>query len=399
MGNKIIGIFFLFLVGCTSQQETGTVTKKDGIIAIKVDLESVKDGKLTDYFEPEIEYVLLEDNDISEAQIGEIAKLVAYKDRLFVFDWWIGKSIQIFDRQGNFINRIRSFGEGPEKYIELADIHVVQDTIYVLAQPLKIMKFDLNGRFINEFKIDFLGRTFHYDTGSNLFFIYPGSRADHLVKAVDHSGKTIHHYFTPYSDNYVGNMGDPYNFYGESDGFYFTKTYLDTLYRYESGQFEPKIIFDYRELKMNHREMIEKETQMDRKDFSEYFKNNKGMSFSPFGFSNSKFLMTRVYHNDKAYVSIFDKQNQSFEIINFKLVNDIDESFDFYHPSHNLANGEVAISMRGPALYNQAVAKKQTMSDEEWKAYQKGKGKDFIEAAFYGKETENYVLMILKTKK
>lgn len=399
MGNKIIGILLLFAFACTSKPETGTVSEKDGIITIKVDLESVKDGKLTDYFEPEIEYLLLADDDIPEAQIGEISKLIAYEDKLFVFDWFINKSIQIFDRQGKFLNRIRSFGEGPEKYMELADFQVVQDTIYVLAHPLKIMKFDLKGDFINEFKIDVLGRTFHYDIKSNLFFIYGGSNADHLVSIVDHSGKVIENHFASNPDIFVGIMGDPYNFYEESDGFYFTKTYLDTLYEYEKGQFKPRLIFDYGDLKMNHSQMIEKESQMESRDFFEYFRNNSGMSFSPFGFSNSKYLLTRVSNNDKGYVSIYDKQNQSFDIINFNIKNDIDESFDFYHPSHNLGNGEVAIAFRGISLYNKAVEKKQTMSDEDWKAYQEGKGKDFIEAAFYGKETENYVLMILKTKK
>ncbi|MFD2036042.1 6-bladed beta-propeller [Belliella marina] len=375
------------------------VTNKNGVTTIKVNLDDVKDGKLTDYFEPEIEYLLLKENDNPEAQIGEIAKLVAYQGKLFVFDWYINKSIQIFDRQGKFLNRIHSFGEGPEQYMELADFQVVQDTIYVLAHPKKIMKFDLQGRFINEFKINVVGRTFYYDTKSNLFFIYERSETDNLVSTVDHSGELIEDHFASNPNIFVGNMGDPYNFFEEIDDFYFTKSYNDTLYRYESGHFRPRIIFDYGHLKMNHSQMIEKKSQMNGNEFFEYSKNNMGMSFSPFGFSNSKYLMTRLNNNGKAYVSIFDKQNQTFEIINFKIENDIDESFDFYSPVYKLENNEVAIAYRGASLYNIAVEKKQTMSDEDWKAYQEGKGKDFIEAAFYAKESENYVLMILKTKK
>ena len=76
MGNKIIGIFLLFAFACTSQPETGTVTEKDGIITIKVDVDSVKDGKLTDYFEPEIEYLLLKEDENPDSQIGEIEKLI-----------------------------------------------------------------------------------------------------------------------------------------------------------------------------------------------------------------------------------------------------------------------------------------------------------------------------------
>ncbi len=399
IAQKIICASLALFMGCNSQSESKKVIVKDGITTIKVDLESVKDGKLTDYFEPEIEYLLLQDGDNPEAQIGEIAKLIGYKNRIFVFDWWMGKSIQIFDRQGNFISRIRSFGEGPKKYFELADIDIVQDTIFILAHPQKIMKFDLNGDFLSEFKIEVTGRTFNYDPTSSTFFIYSGSRSDYLVNIVDHQGKVLESHFPLNLNIYNGIMSDVYNFFNEDDGIYFTKSYLDTLFRYNNGVFNPTIIFDYGELKMDHQKMLEKEKNMDSREFMDYFRSNSGLSFSPFGFSNSRYLMTRLSNSDKGYVSIFDKKNKTIDIINFNLINDIDESFDFYPPVHQLEVGEVAIAYRGASLYNKAVAKKQTMSEEEWKSYQDGKGKDFIEAAFYGKETENYVLMILKTKK
>ncbi|MCH7410403.1 6-bladed beta-propeller [Belliella sp. DSM 111904] len=396
---KIIGVCLILVFGCTRQSDTDAILEKNGIITIKVDLDIVRDGKLTDFFEPEIEYLFLQEGDNPDAQIGEIAKLISYEDKLLVFDWYKNKNIQIFDRQGNFLNRIRSLGEGPEKYLELADLQVVQDTIYVLAHPSKIMKYNLQGKFISEFKFEVLGRTFYYDTKSKLFFIYSGSNADHLVSMVDHSGKIIENHFASRSDIFLGNMSDPYNFYEESEGFYFAKTYNDTLYSYENGQFEPKIIFDYGKRKMNHSLMLEKESQMNSMEFFEYFRVNSGMSFFSFGFSNSKYLMTRTSYNGKAYVSIFDKQQRSFDIINFNIENDIDESLSFYQPSHNLGNGEVAIAFRGATLYGIAMDKKQNMSTEDWEAYQNGLGKSFVEAAFYAKDSENYVLLILKTKK
>ncbi|GAB2634681.1 6-bladed beta-propeller [Belliella aquatica] len=399
MGDKIIGIFLLFAFACTSQPETGTVTEKDGIITIKVDLDSVKDGKLTDYFEPEIEYLLLKEDENPDSQIGEIEKLIEYKDKIFVFDWWIGKSVHIFDRQGNFIRRIRNRGDGLGKYIEVADLQVEQDTIYLLAHPGKIIKFDLEGSFINEIKIPVIGRTFHYDINSDLFFIYSGSRAENLVTVLNHAGKVIRSYFSSYPDVFYGNMMDPVNFYQDNNGFYFTRTYADTLYRFTSDGFKPEIIYDFAKNGMNHEKMKEKQKEMDDDAFRKYFQENSGNSYSPFGFSNSKYILSRIIAGEKSAVSIFDKQNKTHDLVNFNLINDIDKSFNFYPPVYQLEGNEVAIAHRGVSLYNKAVEKKQTMSDEDWKAYQEGKGKSFVEAAFYGKETENYVLMILKTKK
>ncbi|AFL85273.1 hypothetical protein Belba_2731 [Belliella baltica DSM 15883] len=399
MGNKIIGIFLLFIVGCNSQPETGTVTEKDGITTIKVDLDSVKDGKLTDYFEPEIEYLLLKEDENPDSQIGEIEKLIGFKDKIYLFDSYIGKGVQIFDRQGNFLKRIRNRGDGLGKYIEVADLQIEQDTIYLLAHPGKIIKFDLEGSFIHEIKIPVMGRTFYYDINSKHFFVYSGAKAENLVSEIDHKGSVLKSYFSSHPDIFYRSMGDRVNFYSNNNGFYFSRTYLDTLYTFNQNKFQPQIIFDFGNDAMNHEKMKEKELEMDEKVFWDYFQENCGASYSPFGFSNSKYILSRLETEGKGIVSIFDKQNKTHDLVNFYLINDIDESFNFYPPVYQLESNEVAIALQGPALYNQAVAKKQTMSDEDWKAYQEGKGKDFIEAAFYGKETENYVLMILKTKK
>ena len=399
MGNKIIGIFLLFIIACNNQPDSGSVSEKDGIITIKVDLDSVQDGKLTDYFEPEIEYLLLKEDENPDSQIGEIEKLIGYNEKIFLFDSYIGKGVQIFDRQGNFLKRIRNRGDGLGKYIEVADLQVEQDTIYLLAHPGKIIKFDLEGNFINEIKIPVMGRTFYYDINFKHFFIYSGAKAENLVSEIDHKGSVLKSYLSSHPDIFYRSMGDRVNFYSNDNGFYFSRTYLDTLYTFNQNKFEPQIIFDFGKNAMNHEKMKEKELEMDEKAFWDYFHENCGASYSPFGFSNSKYILSRLETEGKGIVSVFDKVNKTHDLVNFNLINDIDESFNFYPPIYQLENDRVAVAYRGPTLYNKAVEKKQTMSDEDWKAYQEGKGKDFIEASFYAKETENYVLMILKTKK
>lgn len=399
ISRAIIGLSLALCMGCTSQDQSEEVNEKDGVITIKVDLESVKDGKLTDFFEPEIEYLLLKEDENPDSQIGEIEKLIGYKDKIFLFDSYIGKGVQIFDRQGNFLKRIRNRGDGLGKYIEVADLQVEQDTIYLLAHPGKIIKFDLEGSFIHEIKIPVMGRTFYYDINTKHFFVYSGAKAENLVSEIDHKGSVIKSYFSSHPDIFYRSMGDRVNFYSNNNGFYFSRTYLDTLYTFNQNKFEPQIIFDFGNDAMNHEKMKEKQLEMDDQAFREYFQENSGASYSPFGFSNSKYMLSRLSTAGRGIVSIFDKQNKTHDLVNFNLINDIDESFDFYPPVYQLEGTEVAIAYRGPSLYNKAVEKKQTMSDQDWKAYQAGKGKDFIEAAFYGKETENYVLMILKTKK
>lgn len=395
----ILGGLFFFLSACGPIANSEEVTEKDGVITIKIDVDNLREASLSEFFEPEIDYLLLKESEDPGSQIGEIAKLIEYKDMIFVFDWWIGKSVQMFDRQGNFIHRIRNLGDGLGKYIELADLQVVQDTVYLLAHPLKIIKFDLEGNFLDEFKIPVTGRTFHYDTDRKSFFVYHGSDAENLVSEINHAGMVLGSFFPRNPSIFYGIMSDPVNFYTYENGFYFTRTYTDTLYTFNQNSFEPLMVFDFGKLAMDHTRMIEKKLELDNRAFSDYFKENSGSSYAPYGFSNSKYILSRLRMPGFGAVSIFDKINKKHHLVKFDLRNDIDESFNFYPPVYQLQENRVAIAYRGPSLYNKAVEKKQTMSEQEWQDYQQGKGKDFIEAAFYGKETENYVLMILKTKK
>jgi hypothetical protein len=102
---------------------------------------------------------------------------------------------------------------------------------------------------------------------------------------------------------------------------------------------------------------------------------------------------------DKAYIAIFDKNELKHDLINFNFHIDKDEAVKFYSPVYKIGEDEVAIAFRGTSLYNLAVEKKKSMSTQDWESYQSEKGKKFVEAAYYGKESENYVLLILETKK
>ncbi|MCH7411913.1 6-bladed beta-propeller [Belliella sp. R4-6] len=399
MGNKIIGIFLLFVIACNSQHETATVSEKNGVTTIRIDPKTSRDSKLTEFFEDEITYLLLKENDEKDSQIGEIDTIIEYKDEIYILDWWIGKCIQVFDKEGNFKRKIRNYGDGVGMYTELADFQIQRDTIYVLAHPSKIMKYSINGEYINEVKIPVLARRFRFDPKHEQFFIYSGSNAEKLVTSVDHNGSIVDEYFSTHSDVFYGNMGDRVNFYPIDNTFYFTRSYSDTLYQFSNNKFIPLFIYDFGSFGLKHDELLEKQRELDPRSFKSYFDENAGISYSPFGFSNSKYIFSRLSFSDIGIVSIYDKVNKTHDLVNFDIINDIDESFNFYPPIYQLENDRVAVAYRGPTLYNKAVAKKQTMSDDDWKAYQEGKGKDFIEAAFYAKETENYVLMILKTKK
>lgn len=100
-------------------------------------------------FKP-IRYVQLESGD--DMLIGKIDKIILNKDRIYILDAWSAESVFVFDRDGNFINKISRKGEGPEEYIDMRDMFYDEfdKTINILSYaggkaPFKIMSFDRDG--------------------------------------------------------------------------------------------------------------------------------------------------------------------------------------------------------------------------------------------------------------
>src|SRR5690606_15099778 len=116
-------LLFLFLLSfififCSSDDKEISSQPVDGLDVIKVDLSEVREGRLSEFFEPEIEYIWLKD-DVDDGLIGrDLSQIFFHEDRIYVMDFFGCKCIQIFDRSGKFLNKLRSYGEGPGQYLD-----------------------------------------------------------------------------------------------------------------------------------------------------------------------------------------------------------------------------------------------------------------------------------------
>lgn len=389
----------LFLSSCGSASNSEEVTEKNGVTTITIDVNKLREAKLTDFFEPEIEYLILKETDDPASQIGEVSKLLFHRDTYIVLDTFKGKSLQFFDSEGNFIKKVRMFGLDYGKYIEVEDVQIFRDTIYLLAQPLKLLKLDLAGEFLEEIKLPVLGRNFHIDEKTTYFHVKGDPGSEHLVNVIDHKGTIVESYFPAYSTIFYGRMMDWDNFFLNEGSFYFTRTYLDTIFQFVENEYRPKFIFDFGSKGFDHADLLEKQRSLEFRDLSKYVQENAGMTLSALGMSTDKFMFNNISLNGKSVYSVLNKQTLEHELIYPTLINDIDESFDRYLPITLLSNGKVAQSMMGVRFYNKAVEKKQQLSPEDWKRYQLGKGKEFVETAFDALQSENYVISLLTLKK
>jgi hypothetical protein len=103
-------VYSSVFISCSTSVETNSDQSSDGLEIIKVDLSEAREGKLSEFFEPEIEYIWLKD-DSKDAQLGGLNKVFFYDDKIFTLDIFGCKCIKIFDSTGNYVSKIRAYGE------------------------------------------------------------------------------------------------------------------------------------------------------------------------------------------------------------------------------------------------------------------------------------------------
>ncbi len=84
-----------------------------------------------------------------ECLIGEIYKIFFYKNRLYILDRSVSKSVFVFDLNGKWISTIARVGHGPGEYINITDMFIdpLRETLNLVAfANRKIMSFSLDGK-------------------------------------------------------------------------------------------------------------------------------------------------------------------------------------------------------------------------------------------------------------
>ncbi|MFC3415630.1 6-bladed beta-propeller [Algoriphagus hitonicola] len=144
-------IFFLFtLVSCGEHQESNHVS---------INLESPHTENLNDVFS-EFGIIPLELH--PEAQLVEIDKLLVTDSHYFVLDR-SSAVIFVFDKKGEFSNKLDAFGEGPGEYLAISDFNInpFNGNLEVLSPDGVLIVYDSDFTFLDEFSLEGLS-SFQY---------------------------------------------------------------------------------------------------------------------------------------------------------------------------------------------------------------------------------------------
>lgn len=191
-------MLLIFLFSLISYNINGKQKVNRSVLNIRVNnidnaecISSTKDK----YFKS-FRYIQLESD--TNMLIGKIDKILYENDRIYIMDSRVTRSLFIFDKEGNFINKIDCHGQGPNEFIELTDMfydsreRTINILSYVSSNNFKIMVFDSDGNaLLKQIPINLhLSEVMKFKDG---FFV---CNSKHVVNALSSNNR-----LTIYSDN------------------------------------------------------------------------------------------------------------------------------------------------------------------------------------------------------
>ncbi|WP_162416381.1 6-bladed beta-propeller [Cyclobacterium roseum] len=390
----IIGVIFFILIGGCKQEPTSV----PGLERISVDLSQARTGKLSEFFEPHIEYIWLED-DSEEAQLtAGLQKVLFYQDRIYTLDIFGCKCIHIFNKSGKYMSKIDAYGEGPGEYLDFDAAEVVDGELVLLGvYPRKIMWLSLEGKFLRELSFrDRIGPGV-FSEFDDRYYLYNYTRepGDYFVRSFDKSLQDTVTYL-PY---------DPAKLYGEVSGrsylqksseyLYYGMTYSDTVYQVDNGNFIPKLVLDFGKYAQDLDEMKRLDDPRERLDF---ISNRAKLYFKGQYLISEKQLYTILIYEKKGINVFFDREQQQTHVIKDRIIDDIDGAYDPYYLIYSFESGKVGLKVPGRDLYKTLMEKKENMSQSDYKKWITTNGRKFSEIATAARESENPVLIVYRLK-
>jgi hypothetical protein len=166
----------------TNRNNTG-----EAVETIPVSISNLKKGYFSEIFDS-VRYIPLETTD--DILIAEITKIHYVDNRFFILDKR-AHSVFIFDEQGHCIRKIQSRGQGPKEYNALTgfDIDEANRKIYLFSRLQKILVYDWDAQFIEEYHIGLDGTSVGVMKG--LMYLYTYSTPNQINGKTSNSNLLI----------------------------------------------------------------------------------------------------------------------------------------------------------------------------------------------------------------
>ncbi len=249
---KLFDILTISLILCTmscmgkQSHDTKDMTIADNnFTGVDINLSTeFYDSVLNEIPKPEV--IVLKETD--EVIFAEIDKIIAKDENFFILDAFGAKTVVSFDKSGKALVRYGTIGQGPGEYVRPWDIDVTGECVYVLdSNTKKLLRFNKDGKFINERRIPFRAKGFKIlNNGDILFSLLPDGEAKPQLCLTDSLLSKQTYYLNSRSE-YVGGWttNDIFRPLGKNMTNYYQAP-LDTLYQIDQdGMITGGLVFNF----------------------------------------------------------------------------------------------------------------------------------------------------------
>ncbi|WP_339717035.1 6-bladed beta-propeller [Cyclobacterium amurskyense] len=392
----LFGCLFLFIIsGCN--KKTQTEKQEGGIELVIVDISESRTGKLSEFFEPEIDYIWLED-ELDEAQLNVgLHQIRFYGDKIYNLDIYNCKCISIFNKAGKYIGKIDAYGEGPGEYLDFDALTFVNEELVLLGvYPRKIMWFSLEGEFLRELTLKAPFGPGVFSEFDNRYYSYNSARktGEFFIQTLNENLQDTINFLPYYSERLESEMSGRNYFQKSKQHLYFGMTFLDTIYQFHNQQMVPMFTFDYG----NYGQNLEELKRLELRDRLKIINSRVKLYFRGQYRVSEKQFYTFFSYEKKVYNLFYDREKSQSHVIEGNLINDIDEGHDPKSIGYGFEPGKVGTRIAGKDLYHALVEKKKQMGKEDFENWANSKGKNFAKTALAAKDSENPVLIVYSLK-
>ncbi|WP_057936295.1 6-bladed beta-propeller [Algoriphagus resistens] len=395
-------LFCSIFISCSSDDKEDSTEGRDSLETIHVDLSEAREGKLSEFFEPEIEYIWLKENG-EEGLLGRgVRQVIFHDEKIYVPDMQGCRCIQIFDRTGNYLNKIEAFGEGPGEYLQFYGAAIKDGEVMLSGVfPTKLMWFDLNGKFLREQKIDQqIGAAAYSDHDKRYYFYTKASESgDFFFESVNETFKdTVRS--IPFDElAYYGYYSGASTLKELGDQIYFGMPFQDTIYEVKESKLFPRYVWDFGKYGQDLKEMAKFDVEVNGMEYIKFQNSEAKLYFSENWFILERLLISSFRHEGDSYNLVYNRETGRPNVISKLLLNDLDEWSTYANIFIQFSDRKIGAAFAGKTLYKNLQKKKEELGETGVEEYVKTKGKNFAQAAFAAKDSENPVLIIYTVKK
>ncbi|OJV31767.1 MAG: hypothetical protein BGO29_01230 [Bacteroidales bacterium 36-12] len=231
-------LYLLFLLTCftliSCNKRNSNEVFQGAISCENIKIDILKDDLFPVDFIQNCKVVRLETNESS--LIGEMKKIIVTSDRIFIMDSDVTQSLFVFDREGKYIMKIGTRGNGPGEYYSVNDFFVDENkqqiSIYD-GNVRKVFYYDWYGKYlkVHHFKEIWMNACYPLDsTCFALDFTRTALGRNKFHLQLSTTENQMYYYYKPLKYNYQYTNNTNIAFYKGIETVFYVPVRCDTIF-------------------------------------------------------------------------------------------------------------------------------------------------------------------------